>query len=109
MTKKMKIARIDETTVCSVMALAGTLFLFTRPIWCGRRFSIPDTKSRRPNEKKVRFAGRPKPAFPTRSVRKGFQPVENDVAEGCPFRSHTTPEKPIRKITAAYTQNCTFT
>ena len=63
-------------------------------------------RARIANEKNVRFAGRPKMSF---SPWNGFQPVENDVAEGFPFRSQMTPERPIRKITLAYAQNWTFT
>ena len=44
------IARIVEITDWSVIAFAGTWFLLTLPIWCGRRFSRPETNSSRPNE-----------------------------------------------------------
>src|SRR5439155_20789862 len=67
--------------------------------------SIP-RRARIANEKKVRFAGMWRVSF---SPRKGFQPDAKDVADGCPFRSHTTPAKPIRKIAAEYAKNWTFT
>ena len=50
-TKNTRIARIVEIADCSVIAFAGTLFRLTFPIWCGMRFSIPDTNSSRPKEK----------------------------------------------------------
>ena len=67
--------------------------------------SIPRS-ARIAKEKNVRFAGTWRASL---SPWKGFQPVEKDVADAFPLRSHTTPAKPIRKIAAAYAKNCTFT
>lgn len=54
--------------------------------------------ARMAKEKNVRLAGRPSASV---SPLNGFQPDPKSVAEGFPFRSHTTPARPIRKIAAA--------
>jgi hypothetical protein len=65
------------------------------PIFNG--VSIP-RRARMANEKNVRFAGRPSASL---SPLNGFQPDPKSVADGFPFRSHTTPARPIRKIATA--------
>src|SRR5690348_4661244 len=48
---KMATTKIDERTVCAMIAWTGTfVFGFTVPSWCGIRCSSPDTNSSRENE-----------------------------------------------------------